>query len=296
MKSSIRSKFTTGMIFLFLIILVLSVFSGISLTRLSSKTGAILKENYLSVGYAGDMSEGTVNICQEITRSFLMKKNVDKILIENQLGVIDKALQAEKKNLTEPGEGKLVSDIEIGLNEYGDSVMKIMKSPISPEYVLYLQNKSGELHKQFVFLSQMNGNAIEAKTDDAKLAAKDALAKMTILGTVCFLIALSITYSFASNFNQRFYQLYNGIKEIISSNYDQRLFFDGKDEFYKISLLINEMAEKLKKNERKMSVTLQNEEGNNLITSDLQELKKMLFRIKSMEEQAVALISKFEKK
>ena len=72
MKSSIRSKFTMGMIFLFLIILVLSVFSGISLTRLSSKTGAILKENYLSVEYAGDMSEGTVNICQEITRSFLL--------------------------------------------------------------------------------------------------------------------------------------------------------------------------------------------------------------------------------
>ena len=296
MKSSIRSKFTMGMIFLFLIILILSVFSGFYLNKLSSKTGAILKENYLSVGYASNMSEGTVNICQEITRSFLMKKSIDKPLIQNQLDIVDKALLAEKKNLTEPGEGKLVSDIEIGLKEYSDSVIKIIKSAPSSARVLYLQNKSSDLHQQFVFLSEMNGNAIEAKTDDAKISSKNALTQMTILGTICFLIGLSITYSFASNFNQRFYQLYNGIKEIVSSNYDQRLFFEGRDEFYDISLVFNEMAEKLKKNEKKMSVTLLDEAGKKLTANDLEELKKMLFRIKVMEEQAAALISKFENK
>ena len=70
---------------------------------------------------------------------------------------------------------------------------------------------------------------------------------------------MSFTFSFASYFNQRFFQLYNGIKEIVSSNFDQRLFFDGKDEFYEISLVLNEMAEKLKKNKQKMSVTLPEE-------------------------------------
>ena len=48
-----------------------------------------------------------------------------------------------------------------------------------------------------------------------------------------------------------FPQMYNGIKQIVSSNFDQHLFFDGKDEFYEISLVFNEMAEKLKKNEQK---------------------------------------------
>ena len=67
---------------------------------------------------------------------------------------------------------------------------------------------------------------------------------------------MSFTFSFASYFNQRFFQLYNGIKEIVSSNYDHRLFFDGKDEFHEISLLLNEMAAKLKENTKKMSVTL----------------------------------------
>ena len=94
---------------------------------------------------------------------------------------------------------------------------------------------------------------MEVKTDDAKASSKSALTKMTVLATLCFLIGMSFTFSFASYFNQRFFQLYNGIKELVSSNFDQHLFFDGKDEFHEISLLLNEMAEKLKKNKQKMS-------------------------------------------
>ncbi len=70
MKHSIRTRFTLGMIFLFMIILVLSVFSGYYLNKLSDKTSAILKENYLSVVYAREMSEGITNINQEITTCF----------------------------------------------------------------------------------------------------------------------------------------------------------------------------------------------------------------------------------
>ena len=37
----------------------------------------------------------------------------------------------EKNNLTEPGEDKLVSEIETDYNEYRDSVLKYIKSPKS---------------------------------------------------------------------------------------------------------------------------------------------------------------------
>jgi methyl-accepting chemotaxis protein len=203
---------------------------------------------------------------------------------------------SEKNNITEPGEDKLVSGFETGFIEYKDSVLKLIKSPMSAGDMLILQNKAGVLYQQMLILSQMNGKALEAKTDDAKATAKSALTQMTILATLCFLIGMSFTFSFASYFNQRFFQLYNGIKEIVSSNYDHRLFFDGKDEFHEISLLLNEMAEKLKKNKQKMSVTLLDDNTRNLTVNDVEELKKMLFRIKTLEEQAAAMISKFEEK
>ena len=296
MKHSIRTRFILGMIFLFIIILVLSVFSGYYLNKLSNKTSAILKENYLSVVYAREMSESITNINQEIITGFLTNRSSDSLKIAGELSLINKSLLAEKNNITEPGEAKLVSDIDVGYLAFKESVLKIIKSPKSDSEMLSIQNKSRELYQQLLLLSEMNGKAIEVKTDDAKASSKSALAQMTILATVCFLIGMSFIYSFASYFNQRFFELYNGIKQVFPGTFKQGPRFRGEDEFYEISLVFNEMAERLKKNEQKMSVTLQDNAENVKNSDELEELKKMLLRIKSMEAEAAALISKIEKR
>ena len=296
MKHSIRTRFTLGMIFLFIIISVLAVFSGYYLNKLSSKTSAILKENYLSVVYAREMSEGLMNINQEITTCFLTKRIPDTLKIARELKQINLSLGSEKNNITEPGEDKLVSGIETNYLEYKDSLQNLVISPESAAGLLYLQNKSANLYQQLSILSQMNGKALEVKTDDAKASSQSALTKMTILATMCFLIGMSFAFSFAAYFNRRFFQLYHGLKEIVSSDFEQRLYFDGNDEFHEISLVVNEMADNLKKNKKKMSVTLQEESLKGINPNDIEDLKKMLFRLKTMEEQAAALISKFEKK
>jgi len=296
MRLSIRTKFALGMVFIFIIVLVLLVFSGFYLNKLSNKTGAILKENYLSVVYAREMNAGLVNINQEITTSFLTNRNPDGQLIQKELGMIDHSLQLEKGNITEPGEDKLVAGIEAGYTEYRDSVGKVNGSPLSAGRILYFQKQLGFLSQQIVLLSQMNGKAIEVKTDDAKVSAKNAVTGMTVLGSFCFLIALSFVYSFASYFNERFFQLYNGIKEIASNNYGQRLYFDGADEFNEISVVFNQMAEKLsgtqsQKEEPIDFLTFSEEEQN---YDNLEELKDVLFRIKSIEKQAEEVILRIE--
>jgi two-component system, NtrC family, sensor histidine kinase KinB len=284
------------MIFLFLIILVLSVFSGYYLNKLSNKTSAILKENYLSVVYAREMSEGIMNLNREITEAFLTKRNSDSSTVDNELRLINRSLALEKNNITEPGEDKLVAGIETRYIEYRDSVLKLQRMPLRTESILDLQRKSDFLYQQLLLLSQMNGRALEVKTDDAKASSKSALTTMTVLATLCFLIGMSFSFSFASYFNRRFSQLYNGLKGVVSSNFDQRMFFDGNDEFYEISLVVNEMADKLKNSKQKMSVTLQEESLKGVDPNDIEELGKMLFHLKIMEEQASALLSKFEKK
>ena len=296
MKTSIRMKFILGMVFLFVIILVLLGFSAFYLNKLSTKTGAILKENYVSVVYAREMTKGLTNINQEITTSFLMNRYPDSLSVNNELSSVSKMLQLEINNITEPGEDKLAASIETGIKEYRRSVENYIKSPRQAELVLQLQKGFVTLSQQLEVLSQMNGKAIEIKSDDAKVSAKKALAQMTILGSLCFLIAFSFTYSFASYFNERFFQLYNGIKEIVSNNFGQRLYFDGTDEFYEISLVFNEMAEKLHESNPKMSVPLQEDFENEAKTDDLWELKTVLARMKSLEEQAKEVISKMDNK
>jgi methyl-accepting chemotaxis protein len=294
MKTSIRTKFSIGILFFFIIIVVLSVFSAVTLNNLSKKTSAILNENHLSVVYARDMSESLMKINQEITTSFLTNKKPDSLLIHKELNLFDKSLQLEKNNITEAGEEAIASGIETGFIACRDSLVRLNGPSKSSEKLLSLQKEFGKLHQQLVLLSQINERAIELKTDEAKISAKRAFTQMAILGTLCFLIALSFTYSFASYFNERFFQLFNGIREIVSSNFGQRLYFDGKDEFYEISVVFNEMAEKLNENKLKTtSVTLPDLKPG-YEANDLQEMRRLLDRMKSIEEQATALISKLE--
>jgi methyl-accepting chemotaxis protein len=240
------------------------------------------------------MSEDLSKIDHELTSSFIHSTVPDNAVVAKTMKQFANSLNVEKINITEVGEDKLVSVIESDFKEYSDSMASYLKSLRVAASVTFLQNKYIELDQQLMLLSQMNEKAIELKTNDAKIYANKAWIQMAVLGTFCFLIALSFTYSFASYFNERFFQLHNGIKEIVSSNYGQRLHFEGKDEFYEIALAFNEMAEKL--NEKMQNIPLISKEEHDRATNfnDIEELKRMIVRIKMIEEQAQGLISKYD--
>jgi two-component system, NtrC family, sensor histidine kinase KinB len=294
MKTSIRKEFALGLVIFFLIIVALSILSTVQLSRLSKKTSEILKENHFSVVYAREMSEALTNINQEITRCFIINKYPDSAFIYKAFSLFDKSLHLEKNNITEVGEDKLVYAIESDYNVYRDSTVTFIKIPESVNKIIFLQKKFTDLHQQLTLLSQMNVNAIELKTNNAKVSAKNALLQVISLGTLCFLIALIVTYSFASYFNERLFQLHNGIKEIVSSNFGQRLHFDGKDEFNEIALVFNEMAEKLSEKRQNIPLSVKEDSENDTIMQDVEELRKMLARIKVIEEEASGILSKFK--
>jgi methyl-accepting chemotaxis protein len=297
MKTSIRSKkFTMGMVLFLVIILLLSISSAFYLNMLSGKTNAILKENHYSVVYARDMSDVLTNVNQEIINSFLTNKNPDTLIVNKEFMLFNKSLELEKNNITEIGEDQLAADIETNYVDYHDNVVKFLESPDTGIKIINLQKKFDNLYQQLMSLSQMNEKAIEEKTDDAKVSAKKATLQMTFIGTLCFLIAYGYTFIFSSYFNERFYKLYNGIKEIVSSNYNHKLYFNGNDELSEISLVFNEMAGKLSNNKQKMSVTLQEDVVKSLSSEDIQKLTTTLSNIKKLEEQVAELISRVEKK
>ena len=295
MKFSIHSKFSTGMVFL-IIILALSIFSAYYMNKVSIETSSILKENYLSVVYAREMAEGLTKMNQEITKSFIMNSNPDKTILKNELEIIGKSFQSEKNNITEPGEDKLVAGIESDLKVYTDSIAKFMESPTKVTGVLFLQKKFDVLYQQLMQLSQMNGKAIEVKTDNTKISSQDAVTQMTIIATMCFIIALFYSYSFSSYSNERFTRLYDGIKKLGYGDYGYRLDLEGTDKIYEISLVVNDMAGKLNETEKKLALTIPSELGKALTISEIQELKTVLTRIKNIEAEAEILIIKLEDK
>lgn len=296
MKLSIRTKFSLGMVFIFIIILGLLGFSAFSLVKLSRKTGAILSENHVSVVYAREMTENLMLLNKEMYHCYITSQAPDTILIKNEFDQLDKTIQAELSNITEAGEDKLAATIQQGINDHKAVFRQFIQSPKQVDIIQKLQNRFDMLTQQLALLSQMNEKAIEVKTMDAKVSSKNALTQLSVIGTLCFLISLSFIYSFASYFNERFFQLYNGIKEIVSSNFGQRLYFDGKDEFYEISLLFNQMAEKLEGTNLKKPLYDFGELENDDRNEDLEELKSLLTKMKTLESQVTGVISKADKK
>jgi two-component system, NtrC family, sensor histidine kinase KinB len=296
MKTTIKSKFILGIIFFFLIICFLSFVSAFYMNKLAKKTNAILKENHASVIYARNMSENITDINQEILNSYVNNKLTNQDSIKNELQLFRKSLELEKNNITEIGEDKIASNIENEFNTFNKTINQISTISISKPIIISIQNISTKLHQQLISLSQLNEKAIEYKTNDAKISAKNALTHITILVTICLLITLSFTFSFISYFNKRFTQLFNGIKEIGANNYSHRLYFNGNDEFHEISLIFNDLAEKLDKNSSKIPVTLQEDYVAKQTQKDIQELKNIINEIRFLEGQANNIISKLESK
>jgi len=296
MKISIRTRFFLGMVFFFIIIAGLSILSAYHMNRLSVKTDAILKENHFSVIFARDMGEDLTALNQELTRSFVSQTYPDSSMIASTSRAFEKSLQLEKNNLTEAGEDKLVSGIESGFNEYRMVISGKGNSPLSKETISALQTQFHSLYQQTMLLSQMNEQAILLKADDIKKSAEKGLTHVSILGTILFLITLSFTFNFSSYFNERFSKLYNGIKELGLGNYNQRLNFEGEDEFYDISLVFNDMAKNIEENKQHLIVNLKEELEREISLSQAQELKRIFEQMRGYEKRAVELMSKLENK
>lgn len=282
MKTSIRSQFITGMLFL-VIILVLALYSSYRMNQVSIESGNILKENYLSLGYARDMDDGLTLLHQELIRINIFGSKKDSLNVHPKTSQIRKWLEAEKNNITEPGEGLLVATIEKDFKEYTDSLTNNNSASFSTVKLLYLQNKFEQLHQQLMKLSRMNGNAIEQKTDRNKLSTQEAIIQLSIIATLCFMIALYYAFSFSKFSGENFTQFYDGIMGFAEGDYRHQLVFNHDERLNEISIVFNEMASKLAGYEDQIHRNEGVEPNKIQFTDRIEELKLVATHLRTIE-------------
>jgi methyl-accepting chemotaxis protein len=293
MKSKVRNKmFTTGIVLFMVIISTLSITSVYYLNRLSKKTELIQKENYRSVAYSRDMAAVLTRMNQKIILNNINPILPDTTFFKRDIVEFQRLLLEEKNNITEIGEDKLVAAIEADFKSYFTEFKNMTYGSDTKDILISFQEKYENLYQKLLLLSQMNEEAIERKTEDAKISTKQASLRMSGIAGLCFLIAYAFTFSFSSYFNDRFKDLHKGIIEIAGTNYNHRLSFTGEDEFSEMAVIINDMAEKI--NRAREEAKFKNHTDPNVLSKDVEELKKVLLQLKDTEKQAVILISKFE--
>lgn len=251
----IKQKLQLGMGLLFAMILLLASISIVYITQLSNDTKNILVDNYNTLDYSRKMQMALDN----------------NIYLPKNQAVFANNLALQQKNITEPGEGELTTNLSIHFS-------LLHKNTADTQQIK-------NIRKDLSNIMLLNMQAIERKNKVAEITAERSIFWVSLIGTICFLIAFTLLFNLPGNIANPVRELTESIKEIAERNYSRRLHFNKKDEFGELATSFNSMAEKLEEYqassiqklliEKKRIETLINNMNDPVIGLD--ENKKLLF-------------------
>lgn len=211
----IKQKLQLGMGLLFAMILLLASLSVFYINRLSNDTRNILVANYNTLDYS---------------RKMQMALDHNMLLPENQKLFADNLL-LQQKNITETGEAELTASLatHFGLLQQNFNDSQQVKS----------------IRRDISNIMLLNMQAIQRKNKVAETTLDNSIFWISIIGTICFIIAFTLLFNLPGNIANPVRELTASIKEIAERNYSRRLHFHQKDEFGELAASFNTMAEKL---------------------------------------------------
>ena len=193
----IKSKLLLGIGLLFAMIALLTALSNIFINKLSGDTKNILVANYNTLDYSRKMLMALNNGVFNQEQSKLFKENLHK----------------QQNNITEEGEKELTDKLTTDFKNLKQSF----------EDTIFLR----ALHKDITDIMLLNMQAIQRKSDVAQSTADSSILWVTLTGTICFIIALTILFNLPGNIANPIKELTTSIKEIAAQNYSQRVHFEN---------------------------------------------------------------------
>ncbi len=209
----IKTKLTLGVGLLFLLIIILSIVGVKYSYELKQDTENILEANYKTLEYSRNMLTS-------------LEDGSDKSLKK-----FESNLHNQENNISEIGEKEVTEEIK---NKFEAFIRNKKDS-----------NIPGEIRKDIFILMDLNMQAIQRKSEVAKVTADNAVFWIAISGTMCFLIAFILLINLPSNIADPIKELTESIKKIASKKYTERVHFESHSEFGQLAKSFNTMAEKL---------------------------------------------------
>jgi PAS domain S-box-containing protein len=252
---SIKRKINAGLIFLFLVTLLLGIFGILFINQLAQKTRGTIVDNYFSVDYMFTMFTSLEEMNSFHQLSIRENIRIDSADIRSYLNskrIFEQNLKLETKNITESGEAEIVGKLYSNYNEYLGIYNNLKKTGLSKEKNVQILQDKYIILRDFIFdIYKLNMDAITDKTNDLQSTADRVILYMAIAATISILIALSLIYSLPSRIVEPIKGLTERIKAISERNYEQKLEVNTKDELGELASAFNVMAERLKLYEAK---------------------------------------------
>ncbi len=243
----IKVKLTLGVGLLFLFIILLSVIATLYINALNKDTQNILVANYNTLDYSRSM---LIALDEDITHPEILNKFTGH-------------LKNQQNNITEIGEKELTDKLSLDFE-------RLKQHP--KDNLLYIA-----IRTDLTDIMLLNMQAIQRKSNIAKLTAKNATLWIAITGAICFIIAFTLLINLPGNIANPIKELTESIKQIAAKNYEERVHFEGHNEFGELASAFNVMAEKLE------------EYDNSKLAKILFEKKRIETLINNMHDPVIGL-------
>jgi len=251
----LKSKITLGVLFLFIVIVLLSILGIFFTNKLAEETKGTIVNNYTSVGYSFQMlnsSEDMYLLQQQQLKTRVFDDSVLISSIQNQKNIFEEKLNQETNNITEPGEAVLVNQLHKDYKDYQRTYLELKsESSLNEDDFNQLYQDYVSLRSTITEIYNINMFAIKKKTNDLQKIAGEITIYMSVVATASILIALFFILSFPSKIVGPIKELTEKIKSISERNYNQKLQINSKDELGELASAFNIMAERLKLYEAK---------------------------------------------
>ncbi len=252
---TIKSKITLGVMFLFVVILLLSILGILFINRLARQSKGTIVDNYSSVDYTMNMIYALDNMYSFDIRNLKEGTVADSAGINKYMeskNSFEKNLRLESGNITEKGEGELAGELRKLYDEFLNSGNLLKSKNTAEKNTIEGFNGIYRSIKLKIFdIYSVNMSAINYKSNIMQSSADSATFYMVLLAAFSILVALFFIFTFPSKIVKPIKELTEKIKSISERNYDQKLEVTTKDELGELSNAFNTMAEKLRVYEAK---------------------------------------------
>lgn len=211
---TIKTKIASALTFLFAIVLLIGGLGAYYLNQLSDDSQAILKDNYVSLEYAGNMQRALTDLHDP-----------------DALMTFEENLKKQQKNVTEVGEKEMTVTLSREFNR--------LRSGVRDSATVY------RIRQVLFQIDELNRRGIIRKNEVARQTAKDALRWLAVVSTMSILILFSFIINFPGYVANPLRELTRGIRQITKRNFEERLHFKSSDEFGELARSFNSMAQKL---------------------------------------------------
>jgi nitrate/nitrite-specific signal transduction histidine kinase len=171
-------------------------------------------------------------------------QTTDRDEIKTSFAKFDENLKLQQNNVTEIGEKELTTKIQQRFSKYRSLLLAGNTSLENKQ----LATLNEEIKILILSVSTLNMHAILLKNELLTEKINHSYKIISIVLAISFMISFTFMINFPSSISEPLNKLSVGVKEMVNSNFSNKIRITSNDEFRELAESLNSMAEKLEKN------------------------------------------------